>query len=145
MNNKIQLNELIKRESKVLVILFILICVFSYRLLFFNDYFATSYGGDSPAHIGFNYDYCQSGLMWRTTQTDKFYYPQKIDMALMYDHPILNTLTCPVGMVWGPIAQFNFLAFLQILFCVIFSYLYAAKHFSSLILRTSFVLLFCCL
>ncbi|MFN7826122.1 MAG: hypothetical protein ACK5P6_12285 [Pseudobdellovibrionaceae bacterium] len=121
----------------------LLLCAaYSYRLLDYENVYASALAADSTSHIGNNYDYCTTGFMWGETTTDKFYFPTGVDLALNYDQPFLNLITCPVGWLAGPIAMFNFYSFLQLFLVMAFSWLYISKHAQNLFIRVSFLFFF---
>ncbi|MCE3010085.1 MAG: hypothetical protein LW875_05690 [Proteobacteria bacterium] len=124
------------------LVIFIVVALYSYRLVFIDQYFATAVGADSISHIPNNYDYCTTKFMWGETKTDKFHFPFGVDLRLNYDQPFMNFITCPMGYIAGPIAMFNFYCFLQILFICWFSWAYISKHVRSIALKIGFVLFF---
>jgi hypothetical protein len=131
------------KSNAWIVLIFFISAAFCWKLIDYENLMATGLAADSPAHIWFNSQYCKMQYMWGNTHTTSIWYPFGIDLSIMYDQPLLNILTCPVLEKWGPMAQFNFMLFIQILLMFLCTYAFARKYIQLLSLRVLFVISFC--
>lgn len=131
-----------ERRKRILgwFLIFLFACVYCRRLIHPDLAHASSFGYDATAHIALNHAYCES-FMWGETHTDRYFWPIGVDLALTYDQPFLNLVSC-VAAPLGAVAQYNLMAFLQVLLLLAVSYLVALRFLHLFWMRMAFVLMY---
>ena len=120
----------------------LIICAIIFYLLplFQFGRFMASYPGDPYAHAASLAWFCQNAPQGIWHQPNLFT-PTGVNLALTYDHPLLTLLTCPVS-GFGPIAQFNLLALIQVTLIISVSIIIATRFLKQPWLRLAFIFLY---